>query len=663
MNKTLPRGGLTVEAYRSLLTIRRFEETVRDLRSRNAIAGSVHLCFGQESVPVATVAALDPQDRIVATYRGHGWALAAGVDAQALLAEICQRADGVNGGRGGSPYLSDPERRFFGENSIVGAGLPIGNGLALAAQVKGSGAVVAVAFGDGATSQGAAHEALVLAVARRLPVIFVCENNRWSEMTPIASVLGDRTIAERASAYGMPSVAVDGTDVDAVHEAVAAAAAHARGGDGPSFLECAVPRLGGHYNADVQQYRSKQDQAEATERDPIVLARAALLGNGVSESELEDIAAEVDREIERLSAVVMESPLPDPSTAAEHVVSAPRRVSVPLSVFEPSPSAEQITYANAINAALGRELEERQDTILFGEDVAIPGGVFGVTRGLRERFGPARVFDTPIAEAAILGAAVGASQDGLRPIVEIMWADFLLVALDQLVNQAANVRYLSRGQRSAPILVRCQQGVTPGSCAQHSQSLEAMLAHVAGLRVGMPSNPADAYAMTRAAIADPDPVVLIESRAIYGRRGPVDLDSPVEPIGGARLRRDGEDIALISWGRMLDVASEAAERLAEEGVQASVLDLRWLSPLDDEAIGEVVSRCQRVLIVHEANVTGGFGAEVAARIADRHLFDLDGPVRRVGSPDVRYPSAPVLQEALLPGVEDVVSAAREAMRA
>jgi pyruvate/2-oxoglutarate/acetoin dehydrogenase E1 component len=177
----------------------------------------------------------------------------------------------------------------------------------------------------------------------------------------------------------------------------------------------------------------------------------------------------------------------------------------------------------------------------------------------------------------------------------------------------------------------------------------------------MASNPADAYAMTRAAIAHPDPVILIESRAIYGRRGPVALDAPVEGVGGARLHRGGDDLAIISWGRMLDAVLAAAERLAEEGVQASVLDLRWLSPLDDEAIAEVVTRCHRVLICHEANVTGGFGAEVAARIADDLLYELDGPVRRVGSPDVRYPSAPTLQEALLPGVEDVLAAAREVL--
>jgi len=660
MNTVAPATSPKLDTYRTMLMMRRFEERVLELRSADAIAGSVHLYLGQESIATGAIAVLEPDDRIVATYRGHGWALAAGVDPEALMAEICQRSGGVNGGRGGSAYLTDPAHRFMGETSIVGAGLPIADGLGLAAQLQDSRRVVVVSFGDGATSQGAAHEGLVMAVTRRLPVIFVCENNGWSEMTPIAAVLGERTIAERAAGYGMPAVSVDGTDVDAVSAAVAEAATRARAGDGPSFIEAHVARLGGHYNADVQHYRDEADQAEARRRDPVASARQLLLRGTTMESELTALEQEVDKQLETIVERVLASDPPDPATAATEVAApgAPERV---VGVVNPPSGSEQLTYAKAITEALERELEARPETVLFGEDVAIPGGVFGVTRGLRDRFGGQRVFDTPIAEAAILGSAVGAAIEGLRPIVEIMWADFLLVAIDQLINQAANVRYLARGERSAPILVRCQQGVTPGSVAQHSQSLEAVLAHIPGLRVGMASNPADAYAMTRAAIAHPDPVILIESRAIYGRRGPVELDSPVQGIGGARLHRGGDDVAIISWGRMLDPVLAAADRLAEEGVQASVLDLRWLSPLDDEAIAEVVCRCHRVVICHEANVTGGFGAEVAARIADGLFDELDAPIKRVGSPDVRYPSAPVLQAVLLPDIDDVLAAAREVL--
>jgi 2-oxoisovalerate dehydrogenase E1 component len=660
MKTATPDTGSRLELYRTMLMMRRFEERVLQLRATDEIAGSVHPYLGQESVATGALSVLESDDRIVATYRGHGWAIAAGVDLEGLLAEICQRATGINGGRGGSAYLTDPEGRFMGETSIVGAGLPIADGLALAAQLQGSKRVVVVSFGDGATSQGAAHEGLVMAVAKQLPVIFICENNGWSEMTPIASVLAGSTLSERVAGYGMPAVSIDGTDVSAVADVVAAAAKRARDGGGPTFIEAHVARLGGHYNADLQAYRNETDQEDARRRDPLIKLREQIAAEDGAASELDKLEDAVNEELEGIVSRVLAAPQPTLESAAEHVA-APCSPSRVVGQVDPPRGDFEITYAKAITEALERELAERPEAVLFGEDIAIPGGVFGVTRGLRDRFGGERVFDTPIAEAAILGSAVGSAMEGLRPIVEIMWADFLLVALDQLINQAANVRYISRGVRSAPILVRCQQGVTPGACAQHSQSLEALIAHIPGLRVGMASNPADAYAMTRAAIGHPDPVVLIESRAIYGRRGPVDLDASVEGVGGARLHRGGNDLAIISWGRMLDPVLEAADRLAEDGVHASVLDLRWLSPLDDEAIADVVSRCHRVLICHEANLTGGFGAEVAARIADSLLYELDAPIRRVGSPDVRYPSAPVLQDALLPGLEDVLSAAREVL--
>ena len=296
---------------------------------------------------------------------------------------------------------------------------------------------------------------------------------------------------------------------------------------------------------------------------------------------------------------------------------------------------------------------------MYGEDVGAAGGIFGVTRGLQKRYGADRVFDTPIAENAILGSAVGASLSGLRPVVEIMWGDFLWVAFDQLVNQAANVRYLSRGSAAASIVVRLQQGATPGSCAQHSQSLEAMLAHVPGLRVGMPATPHDAYAMTRAAVADDDPTILIESRALYQTKGCVDLDAAPEGIGGARLHRAGSDVSIITWGPMLHLALAAGEALQEEGTEAAVLDLRWLNPIDDDAIAEVVTRSAgRVLVVHEANLTGGLGAEVVARINEAHFAELRQPVVRVAAPNVRIPAAPNLQHALVPGTDAIIRAAR-----
>jgi 2-oxoisovalerate dehydrogenase E1 component len=644
--------------FRQMLLIRRFEERVLKLRAADEIAGSVHPCLGQEAIPTGAMRALREDDRVVATYRGHGWAIAAGLDPGQVMAEICQRATGSNGGRGGSAYLTDPTGRFVGENSIVGAGLPVADGLALASQLQGAGRVALVTFGDGATSQGAAHEALVMALAKQLPVIFICENNDWSEMTPITAIVGENSLAARVEAYGIVAATVDGTDPDAVAEAVGEAAERGREGGGPTFIECQTGRLGGHYNADVQAYRSQEDEEAAAERDPIVLARNRLAADGVGEDELGEIEAEVERQVDGYAEAALAAPRPDPASAAEHV----------LGPIAPAPAPEagaetvSLTYAKAVNEALAREMEARPETLTFGEDIAIPGGTFGVTRELRDRFGAERVFDTPIAEAAILGTALGAALDGMRPIVEIMWADFAMVAFDQLINQISNVRYVSGGQRSAPLTVRCQQGVTPGACAQHAQSLEALFAHIAGLRVGIAATPQDAYSMTRAAIAADDPCLMIEQRLIYGRKGEVDLGRS-EPIGGARTHRDGDDVAIFTWGRMLDEALAAADGLAGEGVGATVVDLRWLNPLDEEAIAAAVSRCGRVVIAHEANLTGGFGAEVAARIADRNLFDLEAPVRRVASPDVRYPSAPNLQEALLPNAAKIAAAARDVLAA
>jgi len=244
-----------------------------------------------------------------------------------------------------------------------------------------------------------------------------------------------------------------------------------------------------------------------------------------------------------------------------------------------------------------------------------------------------------------------------------MWSDFLMVAFDQLVNQAANVRFISQGTLTAPMVVRMQQGITPGSCAQHSQSLEALIAHIPGLKVGLPSTPDDAFAMLRAAIEDPDPVIIIESRALYLDKGIVDFDAPVQDVGGARLRRVGGDAVIVTWGRITSTALESAEQLALEGIDVSVLDLRWLSPLDEDAlIGAVRASSGRVVVLHEANETGGFGGEVVARLAQRAFDNLAGPVQRVGLPDVRVAASPVLQRAVFPSINRVKEAVRATMR-
>lgn len=640
-----------LQLYEWMLRIRRVEEMLLRLSADGKIDGSVHPCLGQESVPVGVVSALRPSDKVVATYRGHGWALSCGVQPVALIGECLGRAGGTNGGRGGSAYLSSPSVGFLGESSIVGAGLPIADGIALAMKRRAHGDVAVVSFGDGATNQGAAHEALVFGVAQQLPVIFVCENNGWSEMTPIRTTVPGVALYQRAAGYGLPSELVDGSNVLDVIDAASRAIARARSGGGPTFLEVSVPRLGGHYNRDVEHYRPEEDRARARESDPVARLRNKLLnGGGRSAQSIIEVETRVEQEVVLAAREAEDSPMAKDSPDQVRVVAESggrSRIGSPT-------AGRSIPYWRAVNLALGDELETRSNLMLFGEDVAEPGGVFGVTRGLKKRFGE-RVLDTPISESAILGAAVGACLAGMLPVVEIMWADFTFVAFDQLLNQASNVRYLSRDALSCPLVVRTQQGATPGACAQHTQSLEAIFCHVPGLKVGMPSNPQDAYSMLRAAVADPDPVIFIESRALYQVEGPVDIEAEAEPLGGARQLRDGGDVAIISWGPMVGPSMSAARDLSNLGVEAAVLDLRWLVPLDLDALLATVQQAgRRAVIAHQANLRGGFGAEVVARLTEQ----AGEPVQlaRVGAPNVRLPAAASLQDELLPSSRDIVAA-------
>ncbi|MFS0892876.1 alpha-ketoacid dehydrogenase subunit beta [Microbacterium sp. 179-I 3D3 NHS] len=323
-----------------------------------------------------------------------------------------------------------------------------------------------------------------------------------------------------------------------------------------------------------------------------------------------------------------------------------------------TPDTRELSTVQAVNHALRWALEERDDTVIFGEDVAIPGGPFGATKKLHADFGSNRIFDTPISETGFLGMALGAAMTGLRPIVEIMYADFLFVAMDQLVNQIANTRYTSEGRWTAPLVIRMQQGSSPGACAQHSHSIEAYLAHTPGIRIAVPSTADDAYGMIRSAVVADDPVVVLEARMLYPMKGAVRLGAPIEEMGKARIVRPGRDVTIVSWSRMVHEAVAAAERLEDEGVSAEVIDLRWLSPLDFDTVAQSVRRTGRLLIAHEANVTGGFGGEIAARAAAECFDALHAPVVRLGTPDLPMPAAPSLQDAVLPDSGRIADAVR-----
>ncbi len=327
-----------------------------------------------------------------------------------------------------------------------------------------------------------------------------------------------------------------------------------------------------------------------------------------------------------------------------------------------SSSETEMRYIQAVNAALKWSLENIPESVIFGEDVAIPGGPFGSSKGLHSTFGEKRIFDTPISEQGFLGLALGAAITGLRPIVEIMYIDFAFVAMDQIVNQIATTRYSSNGTMQAPIVIRTQQGYSPGACAQHSHSAEAYFAHTPGLRIAIPSSPSDAYQLLRTAVLRDDPVIVIESRQLYPKLGLVNLDAPVEKMGGARVVRQGVDVTIISWGTTVQLSLDAAEILSSEGVDAEVIDLRWLSPLDMDSVNKSVQKTGYAVVAHEANVIGGFGAEIVARLADDLFDSVRGPIKRVGAPNVHMPAAPALQKAVVPNASDIVVAVRSAKR-
>ncbi|MBO9354634.1 alpha-ketoacid dehydrogenase subunit beta [Bordetella petrii] len=319
----------------------------------------------------------------------------------------------------------------------------------------------------------------------------------------------------------------------------------------------------------------------------------------------------------------------------------------------------ELRFAHAINRALSECMEEDPTVFVFGEDIAEAGGPFGVTRGLHARFGSDRIRDTPISEAAMANAAVGAALSGLKPVLEIMFMDFMTLTMDALVNQAAKARFMFGGQTSVPLVVRTPHGGGISAGPQHSQCLEAWFAHIPGLKVVCPSNPADAYGLLKSSIQDPDPVIFVENKALYAAKGEVPDDAGPIPLGRARLARAGRDLTVVTYGATVAKVEQAARALAEQGIEAEILDLRTIQPWDEQAVLASLKRTHRLLIVHEAVEAFGVGAEIAARMADIGFDELDAPIVRVAAPFVPVPFAPSLETQYQPQEADIIAAARK----
>ena len=633
--------------------IRRFEQRTVELFLDGTVKGTAHSSVGQEAIAAGACLALRRGDFLVTHHRGHGHTIAKGASLPRMMAELLGRTEGYCGGLGGSMHIADLDLNILGANGIVGAGMGLAAGAALAAKRRGGDDAGIVFFGDGAANEGIFHEALNVAAVWRLPLVFFCENNQYGLSTAAADVTAGGSVAARAAGYGLPGESIDGNDVDAVYEAVAVALARARAGEGPTLIEAHTWRWGDHsMRANLPRYRAEAEEARWQALDPIARTTAAL---GETPEAMVALEAEATAEVEAAVAFARASPEPQMDALGPAVL-AP----FPAAMAEPPSGSRAITYAQAITEAIGQEMGRDGRVFVLGEDVGAIGGIFGLTRGLQERF-PGRVLDTPISEAAIGGLAVGAALAGQRPVAEIQIFDFVTLMMDMIVNQAAKARFMLGGRTTVPVVFRGPQGGGIRLAAQHSQSLEAWFAHVPGLVVLAPSNPYDAKGLMAAAIRDDNPVVFLEHKLLYlGAPAPVPGDAYALPIGRAAIRRPGRHATVIAWMAMTERALAAADALAREGIEAEVIDPRTLRPLDMDTICTSVRKTGRCVVVHEACRTGGLGAEIAAAVGEAAFDWLDAPVARVAVPDLPMPYNDRLERALLPSPAAIAAAVRAA---
>jgi len=690
-------GALPLEdvlsAYRLMLTSRRVDDKEIQLKGQN-------LCFfqisgaGHEAVLVAAARHLDPaRDWFFTYYRDRALVLALGLTPyEMFLGSTGAEAGPDSHGRQMPSHWGKRDLHLATSSSPTGtqclqgvgcaeAGRYIAAAESAAARLAAApGEVTWVSLGDGTTSEGEFWESLNTACTHRLPVLYVIEDNGYAISVPVDAQTPGGSVSKLLRSF--PNLAiheVDGCDYEASHRAMGEAVAALRAGGGPVLVHAHVVRPYSHSLSDDERlYKTAAEREDEARRDPLPRTAALLRERyGVTQEEIDRIEAEVAAEVNDAAARALAQPQPAPERWADEIYSS-----------EVDPTSERFASAHAegdgapktmvdlLNACLRDEMARDERIVVFGEDVADAsheaalaevkgkGGVFKVTHGLQRQFGARRVFNSPLAEANIVGRAVGMAMRGLKPVVEIQFFDYIWPAYQQLRNELANIRWRSGGQWTAPVVVRVPSGgYLKGGGPYHSQSGEVLFTHIPGLRVVMPSNALDANGLLRTAIRCDDPVIFLEHKHLYRQthnKGAYPGPDYTVPFGRAARVREGSDLTVITYGATVVRAVQAAKRLEEEAdVTVDVLDLRSLAPYDWEAIAESVRRTSRALVVHEDILPFGFGAEIAARIADELFADLDAPVRRVGAKDTFVAYAPALEEVILPQPDSILDALRE----
>jgi 2-oxoisovalerate dehydrogenase E1 component len=669
-----------IQAFRVMQTSRRIDDREVLLKRQNRIYFQVSGA-GHEAIQTAAGLYLRPGfDWFYPYYRDRALALACGITPKMMMLQaVGSGEDTQSGGRQMPSHWSSRELHVVTGSSPTGSQYVQAIGCAHAGQLlyPESDEVTLVTSGDGATSEGEFWEALNAACLEKIPVIFLIEDNGFAISVPVEYQTPGGSISKLLS--GFPSLLrleVNGSDFVESWKAMEEAAAHCRAGIGPALIHAHCIRPYSHsLSDDERNYKTEAERAEEATRDPLVLFPEWLRENGILTSEgIAEICAEVEREVEEATEYALRAPMPDMGTAMRFLYSPAVDPASPRFAAEPQFSGEPRTMVDSINLTLAEEMARDPRVVVFGEDVAdcsreqnLPqvkgkGGVFKATLGLQRQFGSKRCFNTPIAEACIAGRAIGMGTRGMKPVAEIQFFDYIWPAMMQIRDEMANIRWRSNNGFACPCVIRVPiGGYLTGGSIYHSQCGEVAFTHIPGLRVVFPSNALDAVGLLRTAIRSDDPVLFLEHKKLYREpynRSPHPGADFTIPFGEARVAKPGDHLTIVTYGALVQKSLLAAAKLEAEhpGRTVEVLDLRSLSPYDWESIAASVRKTSRVMIAYEDMLSWGYGAEIAARIADELFHFLDAPVKRVAAKDTWVAYSPVLEDHILPQVDDLAAA-------
>jgi len=628
--------------YEQLAKPRLIEEKMLNLLRQGRIS-KWFSGIGQEAISVGAACALLPDEVIFTMHRNLGVFTARDMPLDRLFCQWQGKRLGYTKARDRSFHFGAMEHHIVGMISHLGPQLSLAAGVAMAHKLKKEGRVSLAFTGEGATSQGEFHEALNVASVWKLPVIFLIENNGYGLSTRPSEQYACESLVDRAIGYGMRGISIDGNNILEVYSTINKLAEEMRKNPEPVLLECRTFRMRGHEEASGTKYVPKELMDAWAKKDPIENYEKWLLAEGIlSETHIKAVKDKYKKEVQAAVEVMFAEPEPVPDTAeelADVYAAAPKPVAASSNA-----SAKELRFIDALSDGLREAMQRHPNLILMGQDIADYGGVFKITQGFVEAFGRDRVRNTPLCESAIVGIGLGLSLGGFKSMVEMQFADFVTCGFNQIVNNLAKLHW--RWGQHADVVIRMPTGGGTGAGPFHSQSNEAWFTHVPGLKVVYPSTPYDAKGLLLASFEDPNPVMFFEHKALYrSESGDVPEGFYTVKIGKARQVRTGQQVSILTYGLGVRWAQQAADEL---GLDADIVDLRSLVPLDYEAITESVKRTNRVLILHEDTLFGGIGGEIAAWISE-HLFEhLDAPVLRAASLDTPVPFAIPLEQNFFP---------------